>query len=431
MRRWTLLLAGAALWLFLAALPALADGGPHVASINSGSGGLNADSCAGCHRAHTAQGAMLLVQDQSTLCLTCHGATGTGATANVVNGVQYILAGASSGKVRGGVILGALRDGGFVTAAIGSGSAYRVAYTSTRGVSLASKVPVRVDSTTGTIAIQAVTSAHMSVPGSPLTSFSGTTWGNIDGTAGTSFSATSNPGGTLGALTCTSCHNPHGNGQYRILNPIPTVTEATGGTTFVASKTNALVTDAALPSAGDERNYTVIETKGTEGTPTTYLLYASQVVSGGYPNTAGDYFHRTVPWNGAAVGGTTANDAPNGLPSTFDTQINAWCAQCHSRYLATTGTPFQTNSGDAIFTYRHSNTSNKPCTTCHVAHGTNAQMTGTYSANELYPGGTAAPVGDSRLLKVDNRGTCQACHDPTTTITSGTISGPTPAPLTP
>ena len=55
-----LLIAAGSLWLFLAAVPALADGGPHVASVNSGVSSLTADSCAGCHRVHTAQGAMLL-----------------------------------------------------------------------------------------------------------------------------------------------------------------------------------------------------------------------------------------------------------------------------------------------------------------------------------------------------------------------------------
>ena len=90
MRRWTLLIAGAALWLFLAAVPALADGGPHVASVNSGSSTLTADSCAGCHRAHTAQGPMLLnAVDEEALCLSCHGATGTGAATDVVRGLQY------------------------------------------------------------------------------------------------------------------------------------------------------------------------------------------------------------------------------------------------------------------------------------------------------------------------------------------------------
>ena len=96
MKRWTLLLAGAALWLFLAAVPTFADGGPHVASLNNGSGGLTADSCAGCHRAHTAKNDFLLVQASTTdLCLTCHGATGTGATTNVVNGVQFVPSGST------------------------------------------------------------------------------------------------------------------------------------------------------------------------------------------------------------------------------------------------------------------------------------------------------------------------------------------------
>ena len=277
MRRLTLLLAGAALWLFLAAIPALADGGPHVAATNSGVGGLTADSCAGCHRAHTAQGALLLVQDQSTLCLACHGATGTGATTNVENGVQYTLAAASTGQVRGTVILGALRNGGFVTAAIGSGAAVRVAYMSGSSVRENAKVPVRVDGT-GAIAGQAVTSAHLDLDGPGGVVSSGIAWGNIAGTPGTTFSTTANPGGTT-TLECASCHNPHGNGQYRILQPIPTL----GGGTAVAATTPVTVTDAPLPPAGDERNYTVIQQPN--GT-----LLASQAAA--FSNTAGDYFHR-------------------------------------------------------------------------------------------------------------------------------------------
>ena len=407
MRRLALLITGGALWLLLAAVPVLADGGPHVASINSGAGGISADTCAGCHRAHTAQGELLLnAATEEGLCLSCHGATATGATTNVENGVQYKLA-TAGGTVRdSSVILGALRSGGFVTAAIGSGSTVRVAVLSGTNVRENAKVPVRVDAS-GAIAGQAVTSAHvdLSDPGAL-----GTVWGNG------AINATADPGGTT-QLTCGSCHNPHGNGQYRILNPIPTV--GGGSLASIGTTTPANVTDAVLPPAGDTRNYTVIQQPG--GT-----LLASQAAA--FVNTAGDYFHRKVPWNGTTG---TVNDAPNGDAANFDTQINAWCAQCHTRYLAVTGTPFNTDSGDAIFTYRHSNTSNKPCTTCHVAHGSNAQMTGVYSANMTYPGGTAAPVGDSRLLKIDNRGTCQACHDPTGTITVGIQVGPTPNPVLP
>ena len=92
-RRYGLLLAGAALWLFLAAIPTLADGGPHLSSVNSGSSTLTADSCAGCHRAHTAQGEYLLIaRNEEALCLSCHGAAGSGSTIDVEFGVQYVPA---------------------------------------------------------------------------------------------------------------------------------------------------------------------------------------------------------------------------------------------------------------------------------------------------------------------------------------------------
>ena len=71
MRRLTLLLAGGAVWLFLAAVPVLADGGPHIASLNSGTTGINADSCAACHRTHTAQASYLLIEEQPAMCITC------------------------------------------------------------------------------------------------------------------------------------------------------------------------------------------------------------------------------------------------------------------------------------------------------------------------------------------------------------------------
>ncbi len=404
MRRWTLLLAGAALWLFLAAIPALADGGPHIASTNSGIGGLNADSCAGCHRAHTAQGEFLLNQQAGpALCLTCHGATGVGATTDVETGQQYTPTGAN-GDGRG-VALGALRSGGFVQARIGSGAAVRVAYQSGADVRQNAKVPVG--------AAQPVTSAHLPLVAGKVSIGTGVAWGNGPDST-TAFA------GPSVNMDCTSCHNPHGNGQYRILNPIPD--PAVSGTdAFVAAGTAATVTDAALPPAGGARNYTVIQTNGGAGT-----LLASQVTALALPATAGDYFRRKVPWNGTSG---TSNDAPNGLSASFTTQISTWCLTCHSRYLSA-GWDVQTT--DAIYKYRHTSTAtSRNCITCHVAHGSNAQMPGTSSATMPYPGGAVAPVGDSRLLKIDNRGTCQACHDPTGTITAGTQVGPTPAPVLP
>ena len=141
MKRLMLLIAAGSLWLFLAAVPVLADGGPHVAAINNGTSGINADSCAGCHRAHRAQGEFLLLADSGTaLCLSCHGATGLGSKVDVESGIQYQV---GTTTVRGTLLLGYLRGGGFVNARIGSGEAVRIGYTSTHGVGQLAKVPVR------------------------------------------------------------------------------------------------------------------------------------------------------------------------------------------------------------------------------------------------------------------------------------------------
>jgi predicted CXXCH cytochrome family protein len=199
-RRLALLIAAGSLWLFLAAVPALADGGPHVASANSGVSTLTADTCAGCHRAHTAKGEALINADtQEELCLNCHGSAGTGASVNVEDGVQYTLA---SRVGTGGVVLGALRDGGFVNARIDSANPMRATYLRTAtDASFRAKVPVGDSAAT--------TSAHLSIGGSGV-ALKNVAWGN--GAAG------SGVGATATSLECTSCHNPHGNGQYRILN---------------------------------------------------------------------------------------------------------------------------------------------------------------------------------------------------------------------
>ena len=333
---------------------------------------------------------------------------------------------------------------------------------------------------------------------------------------------------------------------------IDITSNGTGGT---VQRFVSLVDDAPLPASGDTRNYTIIQTKGTQGDDATYMLYESDVlaargsgtfntIDGTYDATAGDYFHRTVPWDPAVneagcdtanpiTSGTclTANDAPNGRPSTstslgqvaYNDQISAWCSTCHTRYYSSTnqnpggepsssadtsktitavsgnaitvasngyalgdivhfsstgatdyyvvvagtafqvstaleGTPitspaavsdtvirispfsasswyFPRNGGDLTYKYQHQTTTNRACTTCHVGHGTDAKMTvgSTSFSNDLpYPDGTAATDGfNSRLLKIDNRGTCQGCHDPTGTSLAGVQLGNPATPTVP
>jgi cytochrome c2 len=361
-----------------------------------------------------------------------------------MNGVQYKSGQTHSASPDQGAILGALRGGGFANARIDTANAGRLTYwRNATDKSQLGVVPVRSSG-------QAVTSRHMD----PTSVSAAIVWGSgALGTAGAGSSIT---------MECTSCHNPHGNGQYRILDPKP----GDGDGPFAEATADAPVRDLLEPDR--LHNYTVIQQRSTTATFSTsgsvsadgaesgYLLYADQV-DGVYGPAVGDYFHRNVPWYGANQDAThplvpgieknRMNDAPNGHPAdtdasttvdnSFNAQINAWCSQCHTRYMdgssgAGQDTPgsWGVSSGDAIFNYRHSNSSNKPCTTCHVAHGSNAQMGGEYSSVFPYPDGTTS--ASSRLLKLDNRGTCQACHDPTGTVDAGTWSpSAVPTPVVP
>jgi hypothetical protein len=243
----------------------------------------------------------------------------------------------------------ALRGGGFGYALIGSGAAFRTAATTTTPAG--KTVPVL---TAGLV----TTSSH-----------------TVDGTAGTAWgggaiSATASAGTAI-SLRCGSCHDPHGNGNYRILRPIPVDSKATVGVTIPDSAAKVYTT-ANYWATNDPNSPAVTVAYDNHGTPATAV--------------------------------TTA----------FIQNISAWCTQCHTRYMAGTGS-YQTSSGDAMYTYRHRSDQNfkeggANCITCHVAHGSNASMSGTNSGKVTDPG-TNANAGSSKLLRVDNRGTCNMCHN--------------------
>ena len=82
MKRILIALVLAAALIVVLAGTAMADNGPH--------GGYNTitDECAGCHRAHTANAANLLLDTGTyALCITCHGTTAGGADTDVLSGV--------------------------------------------------------------------------------------------------------------------------------------------------------------------------------------------------------------------------------------------------------------------------------------------------------------------------------------------------------
>jgi predicted CXXCH cytochrome family protein len=314
--------------------PAWADNGPHSPSA----GNTTVDRCAGCHRAHTAQASYLLKAAQPALCYTCHGAGGNGASTDVQDGVGYSGTGRAVGTAQ------PLRGGGFDFALINSTAA--------------------VGRTPGPVSVpvlasgQATTSSH-SVDGSPVTA-----WGNT--------SDATKPLGAQISLRCGSCHDPHGNGNYRILRPVP---EESG----VATTAGVTIADSSA------KVYTTTDYWKTDdvNSPPATVSYVS---------------------HGVAATATTTQ---------FIANISAWCTTCHNQYLAGSGS-YQTSSGDAKYTYRHRSDQNfkaggANCITCHVAHGSNADMTGEYSSQVAFPDNTVKP-GDSKLLRVANRGTCEMCH---------------------
>jgi predicted CXXCH cytochrome family protein len=307
---------GCAVSLFAGAVPTSADSGPHVMGA-----GVVADSCAACHRAHTAKASSLLAEPQTELCYTCHGASATGANTDVEDGVGY------SGSERGGPA-GALRGGGFKYALIDSASpsGQRSGGSNPDGV-----VPVRSSRAP-------VNSSH-SIDGSGQTA-----WGN-----GPISGSTKNYGPTI-SLRCGSCHDPHGNGNYRILRAIPKESGAASpGVTIPDASTKVYTTD----------NYWSVED----------------------PNAPG-----------------------------FIANISAWCATCHTRYLSSTS---YTESGDAVFSKRHrtdqTSQGSANCIQCHVAHGSNAAA-GEASAGGVHSLEGVPAAADGYLLRIDNKGVCQMCH---------------------
>lgn len=295
---------------FGGASTASADAGPHIATGSD----ATPDKCAGCHRIHTGQNEYLLKEAGSVedFCYSCHGNGGPGSDLAVQEGKYY---GFGSGPPYGGkVTFGALRGGGFEMALIDTDD----------------PTPGFI----GRLTTAEPTQSWHTVDGTTA----GTLWGN--GAIG------SGPGPSY-TLDCGSCHNPHGNGQYRILRPIP---EGSGAAA-------ANVTDQL-----DPKNYGI-------------------------------------------------NNHLNMGADVSLIQISGWCATCHTRYLSSppitdSGDPTYTyrhvsdgNSNRACITCHASHGTNA------LMPGPYS------STVEWPGGGVGTTDNNnSRLLKMNNRGICTKCH---------------------
>src|SRR5665647_1780572 len=372
MKRLLLLGVGSALMFTMGGVgPAQADNGPHVSTaVAAGGSALLSNAgggrCASCHRAHTATAEYLLMDSQPALCFTCH-AAGTGASTNVVDGQNKY----NSLALRGGGFTNAMIDGAGASKSIGT-----VIPPGGHGL------PTTNQLVPALAAPSAVTSKHQ-IDGTTT----GTMWGNG------AISPTVNLGKPTVTLECGSCHDPHGNGNYRILKPVP-VDAGTLVQTIISPATATAPAELSAPPEG----VNIPDAVSKVYTTNNYWTVADRQV----PTVKGS---TTLP----------AADVTDG----YIANVSQWCATCHTRYLAGSGS-YKTDSGDAVFTYRHrSNRNNSAgvsrpnCIQCHVSHGSNVTMTGD-AATVALPGGglvSAAPSSDSRLLRVNNRGTCVMCHN--------------------
>ncbi len=355
---------------------------------------MDTDACAGCHRAHTAaspitwtksdltQGSALLIGTAATIdefCYTCHGTGAPGADTNVVDGIFEADDGYDTGTDRVNNSFGeALNGGGFDPA----------------------QFPTQ----------------HYP---------NDVTWVAYGG-GETGRDGLISTGGTQVLIGCSQCHDTHGSSNYRLLKDVVNGVKV-GGYDYSVDPVNptptpwVLSTEAGYPTGG-------------------WLLHepgASQV-STYYP----DY---TTPRYAKAP----ANDPTKG--------ISAWCAACHTQYntgaVGNTGTgPYDANDGFGQVTrHRHpvnvslSNflgprsliVTDNPlplahspadastqdasdwidCLTCHVGHGSNAVMTGYANiadATNIEPNsgsGSVPPDDGNALLRRNNRGVCEVCHN--------------------
>ncbi|MDE3095366.1 MAG: hypothetical protein KGK07_05100 [Chloroflexota bacterium] len=373
--------------------PASANNGPH------GNYTLTTAACAGCHRAHTAVGTDLLKETNVyALCTTCHAGS---VSTDVVHGFQT-----GSGLP--------LNGGGFEQA---------------------NNKPV--------------TSSHivagMPVSGTPA-SGAGTAWGSQNGD---NIPVGDLGVGVQGTLECTSCHNPHGSTNYRILkdasNGYPYGPANASKHRWVPDNPDLLdwMNSQVVATVDDNFDYSFNPASDCVGTKCKMKFTSgiSVVLVGGTP--------------------TTQIDTTKGM--------NAFCATCHKSYLTLSGSgaapstdathyvyPGTQDALDGkgnVARYRHAvertygGSPQQPlrfaaegttpgtagtvkydafsCLTCHYAHGSSSAATGFAQG--------VAPANDSALLFYDNRGVCISCHQtdkmaptPTPAATSTPVPSPTP-----
>ncbi|HET6351450.1 MAG TPA: cytochrome c3 family protein [Coriobacteriia bacterium] len=370
------------------------------------------DACAGCHRAHSsvsslewqnaevpgAGGSALLVGSATRMidfCYACHDGTSQGADTNVQEGIyEGDLYGSQDSTLNGG---------GFETMGI-----------------------------TGAV----VTSTHVA-DGAPWGAYGGGYFGEGDGPGvGGRVADGQDPNANLGetapiTMDCTTCHDPHGSANYRILKAVVFGNNVGG---YVDSGNP----DDPTPDgfvASTEEGWPV----GGFHLHQEYANYKPDYTTGryakGYDMAAGNVENKAKGMTGWCSGcHTTYNDKTSmynagdgfGLQTRHRHPVNSELSNYQGpdadNMIIDSGLPLAHDLAEGLDTPTTPPASHPSdwveCLTCHRAHGTSAVMTGWADEYADLPddeipsfiskSGTGEP---SALLRRDNRGVCEACHN--------------------
>jgi predicted CXXCH cytochrome family protein len=173
-------------------------------------------------------------------------------------------------------------------------------------------------------------------------------------------------------LTCASCHDPHGSSNYRILN----------------EEINGVAVAVAQVDEGAAKDYDSEQW----GSGTSSVCAACH---GAYHVTR------------AGSGSNNADDGAGNLD--YGGDISSFAHRIDMSYLYGANANPETVGMDGYFLPLAESGVNDMvvCMTCHLPHGTSVAMTGITDGAGL-PGETSAT--DSALLRLENRGVCEVCH---------------------
>jgi hypothetical protein len=181
-------------------------------------------------------------------------------------------------------------------------------------------------------------------------------------------------------LTCVSCHDPHGTSDYRILKDDPNPGNGYNPIPITSNETTPDFTSIKYKSGQSgwcvDCHTQYLTTQGTR--PENNPVTGAQNIGGTYD--AGDSYEAVVRYRHGVnklIRSKIADNLNNNIQLPVDQNTYSSNAQ----------------PDDII-----------QCLTCHQAHGTSAVMTSNTNVS---------PTNDSALLRLNNRGICQDCHQVT------------------